>query len=114
MLLKDTMNDDFQKANPHIKIGEETVEEIPVKKVKFDPETGKTFSTYELEKVKTTYLDVPKEKFRCQDGDHIFKCVNGSKGIFSCENCPFYKKVHPTAFMFLNGRLISKQTNKVV
>jgi hypothetical protein len=91
-----------------------TEEEVPVKKTKFDPKTGKTFSSYELEKVKTMYIDAPKEKLRCKNGDHIFECINGSKGLFKCTNCPYHRQVYPSSYMFLNGRLVNKRTGLIV
>lgn len=101
------------KDFPH-PIGVEIEEEIPVTKNQFNPTTGKVTTVIELEKVKTTYLDIPKEKLRCQDGDHLFKVVDGAKGLFSCTNCPYHRQVYPTSYMFINGRLINKRTGRVV
>lgn len=89
-------------------------EDIAVKKVKFNPETKKTFTTYELEKVRTKYMDIPYEKYRCVDGEHVFKCIDPHKWIFSCINCSYFRKVYPVTYNFEDGKLIHRKTGKVV
>ncbi len=89
-------------------------EKIPVKTVKFDPETKTVRSVYQMETRITRYMNVPKEKIRCQDGDHIFKCVDGGRGIFSCTECPYSRKVYPSTHKFMAGRLVNKKTGQVV
>lgn len=89
-------------------------EQIPVKKVKFDPKTERITSVYEMETRITRYMDVPKEKHRCKDGEHEFKCIDGGRGIFNCRHCPFTRKVYPSSYKFIDGKLIHKQTGRVV
>lgn len=75
-------------------------EEIPVQKNKFNPVTGKVFTSYDLEKVKTKYIEVPYEKIRCKDGEHIFKIKDVHKWVFSCENCNYSRKVYPVTYRY--------------
>lgn len=89
-------------------------EEVPVKKFNYDPEKKRVFSTYQMEKQKTMYIDAPKEKHRCKDGEHNFVPVNPKKGIFSCTKCTYSRQVYPTTYMFINGKLIHRITGKVI
>lgn len=102
-------NDEF----PH-PLDVDIEETIPVKKFKFDPKTKRTTSTYELEKVTTRYMEIPYEKYRCKTGEHTFKCVDNTRYIFSCVKCPFSRKVYPTSYEFIKGKLISKTTGRAV
>lgn len=102
---------DFSKDNPHIKLGEWTEEEIAVKKNHFDTKTGKVTSTYQLEKVRTKYVNAPKQKVSCKTGGHSYRIADSHKWIFTCEKCPYSKKAFPTTHKFVKGQLINKATN---
>ncbi len=104
----------FLKDNPHIKLGVDIEEDIPVKKNSFDPKTGKVFSTYQLEKVRTRYIDAPKEAVSCKVGGHNYRISNPHRWIFVCTKCPFAKRVFPTTHKFIKGQLIRKIDNQPV
>jgi hypothetical protein len=95
-------------------LNEWTEEQVPVRKVKYNPDTKQIITTTELETVKTMYIDAPLEKHRCKDGEHVFKCVDNGRYIFSCLNCPYSRKVYPITYSFIDGKLISKITGKAV
>lgn len=106
-----TNADNFLKDNPHIKLGEFVEEEVPVLKNSFDTNTGKVTSSYQLEKVRTKYVNAPKQKVSCKTGVHSYKVLDVHKWIFGCVNCPYSKKAFPTTHKFIDGQLISKATN---
>jgi len=89
-------------------------EDIPVQHLNYDPEKKRVFSSYQLEKVKTMYINAPKEKHRCSSGQHVFELANQRKAIFSCTKCSFSKKVYPSTYMYINKKLIHKITKKAV
>lgn len=91
-------------------------EEIPVQKIHFDPETKKVSVMTSMEKQKVMYIDAPPQKMRCKDGDHVFKCVDNHRYIFTCTNkgCHYSRQVYPTTYKFENGKLIHRFTGKVV
>lgn len=91
-------------------IGEDT----PVLKNRYDPKTGRVFSSYEIEKVKTKYIEVPYEKLRCKTGDHIFEVADIHKYIFHCTKCQYTRQVYPTTYKFANGKLIHRFTGKAI
>lgn len=95
-------------------LGEFIDEDVPVKKFQYDPNTRRIFSSYQMEKQKVMYIDAPKEKHRCKDGDHLFHVINPRKGIFSCSKCPYSRQVYPTTYKFIKGQLIHRVTGKVV
>jgi ribosomal protein L37AE/L43A len=101
------------KDFPH-PLNEFIEEDIPVKKIRFDANTGKISQVTELEKQKTMYIDAKPEKTRCKSGEHYFKVINTSRGIFKCTKCPFHRQVYPTSYMYIDGKLISKATGKAV
>ena len=105
---------DFIRENPHIKLDQFVDEEIPVQKNSFNPKTGKVFSTYKLEKVKTKYVNAPKEKVSCRDNDHTYRVADTHKWIFACLNCPVAKKALPFTHKFIKGKLIRKATGRFV
>lgn len=107
--------DDFLRQNPNIKFGEEVTEQVPVKKVQYNPETKKVTSITELENIKTTYMNIPFEKYRCQDGTHVFEPTYPlTKYVFKCKNCRFSRKVYPVKYKFdeKTGALLNRFTNK--
>lgn len=106
--------EDFLKDNPHIKLGEDITEEIPVKKNSFDPKTGKVFSTYQLEKVHTRYIDAPKEKLSCKTGGHVYRIADPKRWIFACTRCPFARRVFPTTHRFIKGQIINKASGQPI
>lgn len=89
-------------------------EQVPVKKMKFDPESKEVTTAWSMEKRTTRYIEVPKEKHRCANGEHIFKVIDGGRGIFACTLCPFRRKVYPSTYKFLDGKLIHKITGKII
>lgn len=89
-------------------------EEVPVKKNRFDPQSGRITSVTQMEKVKTMYIDAPAVKHRCKDGEHVFKCVDNHRYIFSCLNCRYSRKVYPTTYEFKDGKLIHRITGNIV
>lgn len=113
--MKDQMSDASLKDFPY-KLNEWTEEEVPVRKNKFDHKTGKVVSIYEMEKIKTMYINAPKEKLRCASGTHIFKPIgNPGNYTFGCVNCPFARKVYPTTYrLTAEGRLQHRITGEFV
>jgi len=105
---------EFRENNPGIKLGEFVEEEIPVQKVKFDPDTKSVSMITKMEKQKTMYIDSPKEKVRCKNGEHIFKSVDPHKGIFGCTKCRYFRQVYPTTYKFEGGKLIHRISGKVI
>ncbi len=106
--------DRFLKDNPGIKLGEDVMEEIPVKKNSFDPKTNKVFSTYQLEKVQTRYVHAPKETVSCKEGGHLYRIADPKRWMFVCTRCPFARRAFPTTHKFIKGQLINKATNQPV
>jgi hypothetical protein len=93
-------------------IGEWIEEDVQVLKHKFDLEKKRVVSVYEMEKQKTMYINAPKEKYRCKNGEHEFVCIDKHKYIFSCTKCQFCRKVYPTKYMYNSKtkKLIDKST----
>lgn len=83
-------------------------EEVPVKKNTFDPKTGHISSTYQTEKVKTMYINAPKEKVRCKDNDHYWKSYNPRKWLINCKNCNIVKRIYPPAYL-KDGKIVRLQ-----
>ncbi len=106
--------DDFLKDNPHIKLGQDIEEEVPVKKNSFDPKTGKVFSTYQLEKVRTRYINAPKETVSCKTSGHLYRVADPHRWMFACTKCPFTRRAFPTTHRFASGKLINKATGQFV
>lgn len=95
------------------------VEQVPVKKLSIDEVDEKTgtakFSVRTvLEKQTVRYINAPKEKARCRDGEHVFRVYNKKKYLFACTLCPFVRKVYPSTYMFKEGKLIHRHTGQVV
>lgn len=95
------------------------IEQVPVRKFHMDPKTEKIRQVIEMETRITRYVDVPKEKHRCKDGEHLFRVVDGGRGLFSCTLCPFTRKVYPTTHRFTGnldtpGKLIHKVTHQTI
>jgi hypothetical protein len=88
-------------------LNQEIEENVPVKKHRIDPKTNRVSTTYELEKVKTTYFHAPKNKFRCKPEDHEFKSYDPKKWLFTCTKCPLVKKVYPT-HKLVGGKLVRR------
>lgn len=112
-LLYKEMNDDIKEftQNTGKPVDTWVEEEVPVQKNKFDPTTGKIMTTYDLEKVRTKYINAPKEKFRCKSGEHYFRIFNAKRWMFACNNCPLVKRVFPTKYTLKDGKLINKVTH---
>jgi len=89
-------------------LGEWVEEQIPVKKNRFDPDTKSFNQTVEYEKVRTQYINAPKEMVRCSDNDHSFSVLDPHKWIFVCSNCHVRRKASPLKYKFLGGKLIAK------
>lgn len=102
--------EEFLKDNPGIKLGEDIEEEIPVKKNVFNPKTKTVMSTYQLEKVRTRYIEAVPEKLACKQGEHIYKVADPKQWLFFCTKCPHSKRVFPTTHTFSKGKLIHKAT----
>jgi hypothetical protein len=90
------------------------VEQVPVKKIRFDPDTRQVLQTWAMEERITRYIQAPKEKIRCKDGEHLFEVLDGGRGLFGCTQCPYQRKVYPTTYMFIDGKLIHKVTKKPI
>ena len=88
------------------------IEQVPVPKHSFDPQTGKIKTIIQMEQQTVRYMDIPKLKNRCKDGTHIFYPSHPKKWIFSCRNCNFSRKVYPHVYRFVDGALIHKATGK--
>jgi len=91
-------------------------EDIPVRKNKFDPATGKVYSVVELEKQKVRYINAPPEKHRCKPGDHTFIVINLKRSIFGCTKCQYSRMVYPTKYRYdeKTKKLINKFTQEVL
>ncbi len=94
-------------------------EQIPVKKLGVDIDedgNAKVSVKTVLEKQTVRYMNVPKEKHRCKDGEHVFRVFDSGKWMFACVNCPFVRKVYPTTYRFdeASGKLIHRRTGQSV
>lgn len=89
-------------------------EDVPVRKNALDPKTGRITSIVQMEKQRTMYMDVPKEHYRCKSGEHNFEVTDTHKWIFSCTKCTYSRRVYPTTYKFIDGKLIHKQTGKAI
>ena len=94
-------------------------EQIPVKKIGVDiDENGNAKVSVKtvLEKQTVRYINAPKEKYRCKDGEHLFRVFNAGKWMFACINCPFVRKVLPTSHRFdlVSKKLINRRTGQAV
>lgn len=105
------MSDKDDLKNFPLPLDTDIEEEVPVKKNAFDPKTGRITSNYQLEKVTTRYIHAPKEKLRCKPTTHIFQISDPNRWLFTCSNCPYAFKASPIAYIFKEGKLISKRTN---
>jgi len=107
---------EFRKNNPNVRLGEFTEEDVPIEKIKFDPDTKKLSIVTQIEKRKVMYIEAPKEKIRCRDGEHIFKVVDKHRYIFTCTNpgCHYSRIVYPSTYKFEGGKLIHRVTGKVI
>jgi hypothetical protein len=94
-------------------------EQVPVKRISIDSVDEKTgaarFSVKTvMEKQTVRYMDVPKTKYRCKPGEHVFRVLDKKKGVFGCTLCPFAAKIHPANYMFKDGKLIHRRKGTVV
>jgi hypothetical protein len=94
-------------------------EDVPVRKNRFipdanDPTRGRITTVVEMQKQKTMYIDAPKQHYRCKDGEHVFYVKDKHKWIFSCQKCTYSRKVYPTTYKFVDGKLIHRETGRVV
>lgn len=95
------------------------VEQVPVKKVSVEADKDGNITTSIktiMEKQTVRYIHAPKEKFRCNDGDHVFRVFNMKKYMFACVKCPFVRKVYPSTYRFeeSTGKLIHLETGQAV
>ncbi len=81
-------------------------ESVPVLKNRFNIETGKLSTTYEIEKVKTMYIHAPKNKVRCKDNEHEWYSYDPSKWLIACKNCNIVKRIYPGSYTLKDGKLI--------
>lgn len=102
-------NDKFSKP-----LNQWIEEEVPVTKNRINPKTGKVTSVVQLEKVRTKYIESIPKLQRCSSGEHIFKCVDQNRYIFSCIKCSYSRQVYPTTYKFENGKLIHRYTGVIV
>ena len=107
---------DFAKDHPNTPLNTFIEEDIPVQKIKFDPETKKITRVVEMEKQQTMYVEAPLKKIRCKPGTHVFRVLDKNKYIFICKNCRYKTRVHPAYFSFdeKTGSLASKTTGEHV
>jgi len=97
---------------PH-KLGKWITKEIPVEKIDIDPETGVASKATHIEKLKVKYMDVPRKKHRCKEGEHIFRVLDKSRYIFGCKRCQYSRQVYPGVYRLTSkGHLIHVETNK--
>ena len=94
-------------------------EQVPTRKITIDSIDEKTGSAkYSvktvMQKQTVRYMNVPKSKYRCKPGDHVFRVLDAKKGMFGCTLCPFAAKIHPAHYMFKEGKLIHRQKLTVV
>jgi hypothetical protein len=76
-------------------LNEWTTEQVPVTRKSFNEQTGQWESTETIESRRVKYLHVPKEKYRCKQGEHIFRVLSKSKYIFGCVKCQYSRLVYP-------------------
>lgn len=103
------MSDKFEKP-----LNQWVEEDVPVQRNEVDLSTGKVTTVTRMEKQRTMYIDAPKQKYRCRDGEHVFYVRDKHKWIFSCNKCPFSRKVYPTTYRFVDGKLIHKITGRAI
>ena len=94
-------------------------EQVPVKKLGVDIDedgNAKVSIRTVLEKQTVRYINAPKEKMRCKDGEHVFRSFKPSKWLFACVKCPFVRKVFPTTYRFeqSTGKLLHRKTGIAV
>lgn len=94
-------------------------EQIPVKKLGVtldDKGNARVSQKTVMTTQRVRYMNVPKVKHRCKDGEHIFKVLDSGKYLFSCTQCPFVRKVYPASYRFeeSSGKLIHRYTGQVV
>lgn len=95
------------------------VEQVPVQRVTVDDIDERTGSARfsvktVMEKQTVRYMNVPKSKYRCKPGDHVFRVLQAKKGIFGCTLCPFSARIHPANYMFKDGKLIHRRNGNTV
>jgi len=94
-------------------------EQVPVRRVTVDNiDEKKGSANYSvktvMEKQTVRYMNVPKTKNRCKDGDHVFRPFNIKKGMFACTNCPYVRKVYPSTYRFVDGKFIHRITGRAI
>lgn len=99
------MSDEQELKDFPYPIGEEIEEEVPVQKISIDEidekqGTAKYSVKTVMQKQKVKYIHVPKVKFRCKPGEHVFRPLNIKTGHFGCTKCPYSVKIFPTHYKF--------------
>jgi len=112
--------EDFTK-DTGIPLDTDIEENIPVKKITVDEIDEKRgtarFSVKTvMEKQTVRYMNVPKVRIRCPDGEHVFRILNKPKYLFACTKCPFVRKVYPSTYKYdqSTGKLIHRVTGRAV
>jgi hypothetical protein len=92
-------------------LNEWTTENVQVTKLDYDEKNNKMRVIDTLEERRVKYVHAPKEKFRCRNGDHVFRVVDKGRYIFSCKKCQYSKVVYPTTYRVTpEGHIIHLQT----
>lgn len=90
-------------------------EEIEIEKIDFNPDTKSFSKGTHIEKLKVKYLNIPKKKYRCKEGEHVFKPLNKGKYVFGCIKCQYARQVYPGVYKLTpKGHLISIASGKRV
>lgn len=102
-----------------IPLDKDVVEQVPVTKyVSEVDEAGqiKTSVKSVMEQRTVRYTHVPKERVRCNTGDHVFRILDNRKYLFACTKCPFVRKVYPTTYTFdaTSGKITHRITGQSI
>jgi hypothetical protein len=95
-----------------LKLNEWVEEQIEVPSHEINPHTGEVKKSTKVETVKSIYIDPPKQKLRCSD--HYFESIDIHRYLFACKKCSFTRQVFPTTYRYEDGKLINKETGRVV
>lgn len=111
------MKDNYQEF-PH-PLDTDLEQQIPVQRISVDNIDDRTgAATYSvktvIEKQHVRYIHAPKERYRCQPGEHVFRVLNKKRGVFGCQKCQFAARIHPANYKYDNGKLIHRDTGRVV
>ncbi len=102
----------FLEENPDKKLNEWVNEAVPIKTVEYDPNTKKATVADKVEQRKVQYVHAPLKKYRCKNGEHIFKVLDRSRYIFGCTKCQYSRLAYPTTFKITpEGYMIDMRTN---